>query len=166
MEPIIDHIEITVRDMTVAVGFYDKLLPLLGFDLGNRSSARIEQHEKHVVSVRASTAWVRHHLAETGFHGGDDPSQKTRVAPSSCVQSGICGRSRSLAFRSKRDRRHHRECTARVSGIHAGRLLRLLFQRSRRNKVRDRVDWSSLMTCDSATTQRRDALHRDRCPTT
>ena len=30
--------------------FYDKLLPLLGFDLGNRSSARIEQHEKYVVS--------------------------------------------------------------------------------------------------------------------
>ena len=50
MEPIIDHIEITVRDMTVAVRFYDKLLPLLGFDLGKRSSARIEQHEKHVVS--------------------------------------------------------------------------------------------------------------------
>jgi catechol 2,3-dioxygenase-like lactoylglutathione lyase family enzyme len=50
MEPIIDHIEITVRDMTVAVQFYDKLLPLLGFDLGNRSGARIEEHEKHVVS--------------------------------------------------------------------------------------------------------------------
>src|SRR5215216_5983896 len=50
MEPIIDHIEITVRDMDVAVRFYDKLLPLLGFDLRNRSSARIEKHEKHVVS--------------------------------------------------------------------------------------------------------------------
>jgi hypothetical protein len=32
MEPIIDHIEITVKDMSVAVPFYDKLLPLLGFD--------------------------------------------------------------------------------------------------------------------------------------
>jgi catechol 2,3-dioxygenase-like lactoylglutathione lyase family enzyme len=50
MEPIIDHIEITVRDMSVAVPFYDKLLPLLGFDPGKKSSARIEQHEKHVVS--------------------------------------------------------------------------------------------------------------------
>ena len=50
MEPIIDHIEITVRDMSVAVPFYDKLLPLLGFDLARRSSARIDEHEKHVVS--------------------------------------------------------------------------------------------------------------------
>lgn len=50
MEPIIDHIEITVRDMSVALRFYDKLLPLLGFDLANRSSSRIDEHEKHVVS--------------------------------------------------------------------------------------------------------------------
>ena len=50
MEPIIDHIEITVRDMSVALPFYDKLLPLLGFDLANRSRARIDEHEKHVVS--------------------------------------------------------------------------------------------------------------------
>lgn len=50
MEPIIDHIEITVRDMSVALRFYDKLLPLLGFDLAKRSSARIDEHEKHVVS--------------------------------------------------------------------------------------------------------------------
>jgi catechol 2,3-dioxygenase-like lactoylglutathione lyase family enzyme len=50
MEPIVDHIEITVRDMSVAVPFYDKLLPLLGFDPGRRGSARIEEHDKHVVS--------------------------------------------------------------------------------------------------------------------
>ena len=50
MEPFIDHIEITVRDMATAVPFYDRLLPLLGFDLKNRSSAVIERHEKHVVS--------------------------------------------------------------------------------------------------------------------
>ena len=49
MEPFIDHIEITVRDMATAVPFYDRLLPLLGFDLKNRSSAVIERHEKHVV---------------------------------------------------------------------------------------------------------------------
>lgn len=50
MEPLIDHIEITVRDMTTAVPFYDRFLPLLGFDLGSRSDAFIEGHEKHVVS--------------------------------------------------------------------------------------------------------------------
>jgi catechol 2,3-dioxygenase-like lactoylglutathione lyase family enzyme len=50
MEPFIDHIEITVRDMGTAVPFYDRLLPLLGFDLKMRSNAFIERHEKHVVS--------------------------------------------------------------------------------------------------------------------
>jgi len=50
VEPIIDHIEITVRDIAAAVSFYDRLLPLLGFDLGNRAEAVIEAHEKRVVS--------------------------------------------------------------------------------------------------------------------
>ena len=49
MEPIIDHIQITVQDMAVAVPFYDKLLPLLGFDLRSKHTAVIEDHEFHVV---------------------------------------------------------------------------------------------------------------------
>jgi len=49
MEPTIDHIEITVKDMNVAVKFYDKLLPLLGFDLQSRVSAVMEEHDKQVV---------------------------------------------------------------------------------------------------------------------
>jgi len=54
MEPIIDHIQITVKDMTAAVPFYDKLLPLLGFDLRNKASAVIEEHEFHVVEYTHS----------------------------------------------------------------------------------------------------------------
>ena|SRR5689334_5915249 len=49
MEPIIDHIQITVKDMDVAVPFYDKFLPLLGFDPKKRSSAVIEDHDFYVV---------------------------------------------------------------------------------------------------------------------
>ena len=49
MEPIIDHIQITVKDMDVAVPFYDKLMPLLGFDPEKKSEAHIESHEFHVV---------------------------------------------------------------------------------------------------------------------
>jgi catechol 2,3-dioxygenase-like lactoylglutathione lyase family enzyme len=49
MEPTIDHIEITVKDMDIAVPFYDKLLPLLGFDLRKRVSAAMEEHDKYVV---------------------------------------------------------------------------------------------------------------------
>ena len=49
MEPIIDHVQITVKDMSVAVPFYDKLLPILGFDIQKRVSAVVEKHEFHVV---------------------------------------------------------------------------------------------------------------------
>jgi catechol 2,3-dioxygenase-like lactoylglutathione lyase family enzyme len=49
MEPIIDHIQITVKDMSIAVPFYDKLLPLLGFDIQKKVSAVLEKHEFHVV---------------------------------------------------------------------------------------------------------------------
>ena len=49
MEPIIDHIQITVKNMDVAVPFYDKFLPLLGFDPKSRTSAVIEDHEFYVV---------------------------------------------------------------------------------------------------------------------
>ena len=50
MEPVVDHIEITVRDMATAITFYDRLLPLLGYDLANRTEAVIDRHEKRVVS--------------------------------------------------------------------------------------------------------------------
>lgn len=49
MQPRIDHIQITVKDMDVAVPFYDKFLPLLGFDPRKRSSAVIPEHDFHVV---------------------------------------------------------------------------------------------------------------------
>jgi len=48
MQPIIDHIQITVKDMTAAVAFYDKLMPLLGFDLAKRINAVVDAHEFHV----------------------------------------------------------------------------------------------------------------------
>ena len=49
MEPIIEHIQITVKDMSIAVPFYDKFMPLLGFDIKNKTEAVIEKHEFHVV---------------------------------------------------------------------------------------------------------------------
>lgn len=49
MEPIIDHIQITIKDMSIAVPFYEKLMPLLGFDPKKKSEAVVEEHEFHVV---------------------------------------------------------------------------------------------------------------------
>jgi hypothetical protein len=41
VEPLIDHIQITVKDMFLAVPFYEKFLLLLGFD--NRLHDRIRE---------------------------------------------------------------------------------------------------------------------------
>jgi len=49
MEPVIDHIQITVGDFPVAVAFYDRLMPLLGFSPEKRVSATISTHDFQVV---------------------------------------------------------------------------------------------------------------------
>ena len=49
MEPNLDHIQITVRDLDSAMAFYDKLMPLLGFTLEGRHRAFIESNELDVV---------------------------------------------------------------------------------------------------------------------
>jgi len=49
MKPIIDHIQITVKDMNIAESFYDKFLPLLGFDIKSKVSTVIEEHDFYVV---------------------------------------------------------------------------------------------------------------------
>lgn len=49
MEPVVDHLQVTVRDFVAAVAFYDRLMPLLGFEPGKRASATIAAHDFQVV---------------------------------------------------------------------------------------------------------------------
>ena len=49
MEPVIDHIQITVRDFPAAVAFYDRLMPLLGFDPERRAATTVPAHDFQVV---------------------------------------------------------------------------------------------------------------------
>ena len=49
MKPIIDHIQITVKNMKIAEPFYDKLMPILGYSLTDKISAVIEEHDLYVV---------------------------------------------------------------------------------------------------------------------
>jgi predicted lactoylglutathione lyase len=49
MEPIIDHINITVKDLKVAEPFYDKLLPVLGFSLDHKFKGTVPEHEFDVI---------------------------------------------------------------------------------------------------------------------
>ena len=49
MTPRIDHIQITVKSLKKAEEFYDQLLPLLGFDLENKSKGKVEAHDFEVI---------------------------------------------------------------------------------------------------------------------
>lgn len=49
MMPIIDHIHITVEDLDRAERFYDKLLPLLGFDISLKEYDCVPEHEYRIV---------------------------------------------------------------------------------------------------------------------
>lgn len=49
MQPIIDHIQITVKNLATAVAFYDRLLFMLGFSLDGKARSVIEKHDLEVV---------------------------------------------------------------------------------------------------------------------
>jgi catechol 2,3-dioxygenase-like lactoylglutathione lyase family enzyme len=49
MKPIVDHIQITVKDLKVAEKFYDNFLPIIGFDIKRKVTAFIEEHDFHVI---------------------------------------------------------------------------------------------------------------------
>src|SRR5215467_8202580 len=72
MKPAIDHIQVTVKDMSVALPFYDKLMPLLGFDLKSRTNVVVEAHEFHVVE------YVHPELA-FGINSPREPFAQERV---------------------------------------------------------------------------------------
>ena len=49
MQPIIDHIQITVQILPRAEVFYDKLMPILGFDLSRKSKGKVPAHDFDVI---------------------------------------------------------------------------------------------------------------------
>lgn len=49
MEPKIDHIHITVTDLNRAESYYDRLLPLLGFDLALKERDQVPEREYRIV---------------------------------------------------------------------------------------------------------------------
>ncbi|WP_291860417.1 VOC family protein [Marinilabilia sp.] len=49
MKPIIDHLQITVKDLEVAEKFYDRFLPVIGFDINRKVKASIKEHDFDVI---------------------------------------------------------------------------------------------------------------------
>lgn len=54
MRPVIDHIDITVEDLNRAEKFYDKLLPLLGFDISAKEYTEVPEHEYKIVEYHSA----------------------------------------------------------------------------------------------------------------
>ncbi len=49
MQPVIDHIQITVKNLKEAEAFYDRFLPVLGYNLAHKSKGAVPEHEFNVV---------------------------------------------------------------------------------------------------------------------
>ena len=49
MQPVIDHIHITVENLERAEKYYDQLLPLLGFDISLKEHDCVPEHEYRIV---------------------------------------------------------------------------------------------------------------------
>ena len=49
MKPTIDHVQITVKNLAEAEVFYDKLMPLIGFDLRHKVKGRVDAHDFDVI---------------------------------------------------------------------------------------------------------------------
>jgi len=49
MQPVIDHIHITVEDLARAERFYDALLPILGFDLAFKEKDSVPEYEYEII---------------------------------------------------------------------------------------------------------------------
>jgi catechol 2,3-dioxygenase-like lactoylglutathione lyase family enzyme len=54
MKPVIDHIHVTVADLERAEKFYDKFMPLLGFDVANKERDAVPEHEYEIVEYHHS----------------------------------------------------------------------------------------------------------------
>ena len=49
MKPVIDHIQITVKNLEKAEAFYDRLMPILGFDINKKSKGFVKENELEVI---------------------------------------------------------------------------------------------------------------------
>ena len=81
MEPIIDHIQITVKDMETAVPFYDKLMTIPGFDLQQKGSAVIEDD----VTIAAQVGIKDHVRIGKGATIGAKSAVKDDIEPGKVV---------------------------------------------------------------------------------
>lgn len=75
MRPNIDHIHLTVTDLARAEGFYDRLLPLLGFDLSRKERDQVPEHEYEIVEYH-STAFSLGLVSPRAVCAGDRVSRR------------------------------------------------------------------------------------------
>ncbi|AEC02066.1 VOC family protein [Parasphaerochaeta coccoides] len=55
MVSFIDHIHITVRDIGISESFYNKFLPLVGFDLRDKEYAQVPEHAYELIEYNSAS---------------------------------------------------------------------------------------------------------------
>lgn len=113
MKPVIDHVHITVADLGRAEAFYDRLLPLLGFDLRLKERDSVPEHDYQI---------VEYHNRAFSF-GIVSPRLPYAQQPVSRRRPGAL---HHLAFRAENpeevDRLYHELCALDVPIVHAPQL--------------------------------------------
>jgi catechol 2,3-dioxygenase-like lactoylglutathione lyase family enzyme len=105
MKPIIDHLQITVKDLTVAESFYDQLMPILGFDLAKKSKGRVDAHEFDVIE----------YCHENVIIGFNSPRKEFKNKP---IHRRKPGAIHHLAFKAN-SQSEVDECYAKIKNIRA-----------------------------------------------
>lgn len=75
MEPVIDHIHVTVENLERAEGFYDQLLPLLGFDLSLKEHDSVPEHEYRIVEYHHPLLSIGL-VSQRSAYRGEKPSRR------------------------------------------------------------------------------------------
>ena len=75
MRPTIDHIHITVGDLARAEAFYDRLLPLLGFDISLKEYDAVPEHDYRIVEYHSGTVSIGL-VNQRAAYAGERPSRR------------------------------------------------------------------------------------------
>ena len=85
IQPRIDHIHITVEDLDRAEAYYDRLLPLLGFDLSRKEHDSVPEHAYHIVEYHNRVFSIGLVNRREAFGAVDALYEKIREIPQTAV---------------------------------------------------------------------------------
>lgn len=89
LEPVIDHIHLTVTDLDRAESFYGRFLPLLGFDPADKEYDAVEDHDYRIVEYHHPNGFSFGIVNQARLRRGSREPPKAGRAPSSGVPRAL-----------------------------------------------------------------------------